>query len=168
MSRGYNMTEAEKRLHRCCFTGHRPEKLRSDETTIRLNLNAAIQDAICDGYRTFISGMARGVDIWAAELVLLCRQECADIRLICALPHPDFEKRWRCEWQERYRAVLEQADLVRTICPHFFMGSYQIRNEWMVDHTSRMIAAYNGEPGGTRNAIQYAIKRDVGIVYVKT
>lgn len=30
------MTEAEKRTHRVCFTGHRPEKLtRSDGTILR-------------------------------------------------------------------------------------------------------------------------------------
>ena len=33
-----NMTEQEKRLHRCCFTGHRPQKLRRSEMEIKADL----------------------------------------------------------------------------------------------------------------------------------
>lgn len=32
------MTEAEKRLHRCAFTGHRPEKLTRPESEIKAAL----------------------------------------------------------------------------------------------------------------------------------
>ena len=28
-------TEEEKRLHRCCFTGHRPEKLNASEEEVK-------------------------------------------------------------------------------------------------------------------------------------
>ena len=153
------MNEEEKRAHRCCFTGHRPEKLHADEKTVCAALEQAIDAAIADGYNTFISGMARGVDIWAAELVLQKRQHNHDLRLICACPHPDFEIRWAPEWAARYHRILVAADLVRTICPTFSMAAYQRRNEWMVDRSSRVIAVYNGEPGGTRNTIEYASSR---------
>ena len=43
------------------------------------------------------------------------------------------------------------------------MASYQIRNEWMVDHSARVIAVYNDEPGGTRNTIQYAEIQGVNV-----
>ena len=58
-------SEQEKRLHRCCFTGHRPEKLEQSEDEIREWLTEQIENAIDDGYLTFITGMAMGVDIWA-------------------------------------------------------------------------------------------------------
>ena len=157
------MSEAEKRKHRLCFTGHRPEKLHSDEAAVCTVLSNAIDAAISDGFRTFITGMARGVDIWAAEIVLARRAQNQDIRLICALPHPDFEKRWSAAWQARFRAILQQADLVKTICPEFSMASYQIRNEWMVDHSARVIAIYNGASGGTAKTIAYAEKNDVEV-----
>lgn len=163
---GAVLSEAEKRLKRCCFTGHRPEKLGCDEAEAVKLLGGAISDAYAAGYRTFISGMARGVDIWAAELVLKERRTHPGIHLICALPHPDFETRWRAEWQRRYRDVLVAADLVKTICPSFSMSAYQKRNEWMVDHSSRIIAFYNGAPGGTANTISYAQKRGVEIIIV--
>ena len=74
------MTEAEKRKHRVCFTGHRPEKLTRHECQVIRGLEAAIKKAIADGYKVFISGMAPGVDIWAAEIVLQLRDKGADIR----------------------------------------------------------------------------------------
>ena len=66
-------TEAEMRSHLCCFTGHRPEKIGIPDETVIALLDKAISEAIQSGYRTFISGMARGVDIWAAEIVLKYR-----------------------------------------------------------------------------------------------
>ncbi len=61
------MSEQELRYHRCCFTGHRPEKLKRSEEEIKEGLEEAILKAIHEGYRTFITGMARGVDIWAGQ-----------------------------------------------------------------------------------------------------
>ena len=95
-------------------------------------LAKAIATALKQGKRTFITGMARGSDIYAAELVLEYRAQYPDIHLICALPHPDFEKYWSPEWQQRYRKILKAADYVKVIRPEFSMSSYQIRNEWMV------------------------------------
>ena len=66
--------EAELRRHRCCFTGHRPEKLTRSEAEIKKDLEAAILQAIDDGFMTFITGMARDVDIWAGEIVLRLRK----------------------------------------------------------------------------------------------
>lgn len=86
------MGEAEKRAHRCCFTGHRPEKLHSSESLVKAALAREIWTAYQAGFRTFLTGMARGVDVWAGELVLRLRSSHQDVHLICALPHPDFEK----------------------------------------------------------------------------
>lgn len=148
--------EAELRLHRCCFTGHRPEKLLVSEHRIQYRLEQEIRKAAAEGYTVFISGMARGVDIWAAEIVLKLRREGLFVRLICASPFPGFEMGWPGNRQMRYRSVLTQADLTRFICPSYSKDCFSIRNRWMVNHSSRIIAVYNGTPGGTRNTIDYA------------
>ena len=162
-----NMTEAEKRMKRCCFTGHRPSKLKQDEQTNKRSLTAAIEQAIARGFTTFITGMAQGTDIWAAEIVLEKRLRYPDLKLICAIPHPDFEKSWRAEWQKRYNAVRSAADLERTICPAYSKAAYQKRNIWMVDHSALLIAVFNGEPGGTLNTIQYAQQNQIEILYAE-
>lgn len=160
------MTERELRQHRCCFTGHRPERLRMSESEVVFGLKEEIRTAIADGFQTFISGMARGVDLWAAEIVLTLRNEGAAIRLICASPYRGFENRWSQEWQERYRQVMERADLVRFICLGYSRDCFQRRNEWMVDHSARVIAVYNGGPGGTRNTVEYAQRHGVPVADV--
>lgn len=157
------MTESEKRLRRVCFTGHRPEKLNLNEKEVKNKLREAIRKSIADGYTTFISGMARGVDMWAAEIVLEERKKNNSIKLVCASPYEGFEKSWSFREKHRYNAILKKADYVRYVCDHYSKQCFQIRNVWMVDHSTRVIAAYNGESGGTRNTIKYASDKNVEI-----
>ena len=149
-------TEEELRLHRCCFTGHRPEKLGCSEQYIKTALEAYIRQAIHEGFVTFISGMARGVDIWAAEIILRLKKEGYPIHLICAIPFRGFENSWDNEWKHRYQTIMNNADLVRCISPSYHRRCFQDRNEWMCNRSSRLIAVYNETPGGTRNTIHYA------------
>ena len=160
------MAEREKRRKRCCFTGHRPEKLQSSESVIKTQLTKAIDTALDAGITTFISGMSRGTDIWAAEIVLQRRSQNPEIRLICALPYSGFEKRWSIRWQQRYSEILRNADLVKVVCPAFSMDSYQKRNAWMVDHSALVIAVFSGQAGGTQNTIDYAEKQGIGVVLI--
>ena len=124
------MSEQELRSHRCCFTGHRPEKLKRAEDEIKKGLEEAILKAIRDGYTTFITGMARGVDIWAGQIVLRLRQNNPDLRLIAALPYPGCDNRWPASWRKQFAEVLAAADLVKAISPTYSMASFQKRDEW--------------------------------------
>ena len=76
-----------------CFTGHRPEKLPGYGETENASLNVIrsmlyyqIYQSAEEGYKYFISGLARGVDLWAAEYVLEVKNRFPDIKLICAKP----------------------------------------------------------------------------------
>ena len=150
-------TENELRLHRCCFTGHRPEKLNEPDDVVIVALESAIRQAVADGFVT---------DIWAAEIVLRLKREGHPLHLICASPFDGFDQSWGADWRRRYAAVMADADFVKFICPHYSRACFQIRNEWMVDRSARVIAVYNGESGGTRNTINYAARRNVGVVNV--
>lgn len=160
------MSEAELRKHRCCFTGHRPSKLKIPEVKLAALLEAEIKRAITNGFTTYITGMAKGVDLIAAEIVLRLRERDDRLKLICALPHPGFGQHWDGGWTERFQWVLAQADLNRTICPSFSNASYQARNEWMVRHSALVIAVFNGEPGGTKNTLDFAQKSNVPCVVI--
>lgn len=161
------MTEEEKRLHRCCFTGHRPHKLRRSEIEIKADLEKAIKQAIADGYITFITGMAYGVDIWAGQIVVRLRQSNPTLHLVAAVPFPGFEDRWSADWKKAYSELLDQADLVQYICHRYNGGAYQRRNEWMVDHANRVIAVFNGEASGTKNTIDYANQKGIKITVIE-
>lgn len=160
------MTESEMRMHRCCFTGHRPQKLRRSEKEIKADLESSIQQAIMDGYTTFITGMAYGVDIWAGQIIVKLRKSNPDLHLIAAVPFRGFEDRWSTDWKRAYQQLLDEVDLVKYICPGYNAGAYQRRNEWMVDHSSRVIAVFNGEPSGTKNTVDYAHKHLVQTVHI--
>lgn len=160
------MDEQDLRLHRCCFTGHRPEKLKRSEEEIKKGLEEAIAKAVIDGYTTFITGMARGVDIWAGQIVLRLRQNNPGLKLIVALPYPDCDSRWSANWRKQFADVLEAADLVKVISPIYSMAFFQKRDEWMVGQSSRVIAVYDGVSRGTKNAIDYAIKCGIEIEYL--
>lgn len=155
------MTEQEKRAHRCCFTGHRPEKLKMPESEVIAGLEREIRQAITDGFTVFITGMARGVDIWAAEIVLRLRVAGEPLKLICASPFEGFERSWSPDWKRRYQEVLKGADLVRFVCAGYSRDCFQRRNEWMVDHSARVIAAWDGQPSGTKNTVDYARRHGV-------
>ena len=142
--------------HRCCFTGHRPNKLNMNESETRALLELAIEKAIARGFITFITGMAMGTDIWAAEIVLEKRKHNKDLHLICALPHKGFEGMRNHEEQTRYNNIIENADLVRYVSEKYYNSCYQIRNQWMVDRSYLVIAVFNGQKSGTKNTIDYA------------
>lgn len=161
------ITEKEKRMHRCCFTGHRPEKIAFSEKHIKTLLKKEICHAIESGINVFITGMAPGVDIWAAEIVLELReQESLPLKLIAASPHPGFENRWSIEWRKRYAVIMSKADLIKEVSSHYSRGCYQIRNEWMVNHAAKVIAVWNGNPSGTKNTIKYAQSIGVPVINV--
>ena len=144
------------RNQRCCFTGHRPDKLNLNETEVKFLLEKAIDKAIQKGFVTFITGMAMGTDIWGAELILEKRKYNNDIRLICALPHSGFEKRRSYTEKTKFNNILKNADLVKLVNDKYYSGCYQTRNQWMVDHSALVIAVYNGKNSGTKNTIDYA------------
>lgn len=157
------MREIEKQTA-CCFTGHRPEKLKRSEEEVISLLKQAIDEAISGGYRIFISGMSRGVDIWAAEEIVRRKENGENLRLICAPAYKGTENSWGKEWKKRYLQVISGAD--DFYCQedkYAGLHIYQKRDEWMVDNSSLVLAVYDGERGGTRNTIAYALKNGVKV-----
>lgn len=152
--------------NKVCFTGHRPEKLNASEHTIKTKLTQEIEKCIHEGYNVFISGMSRGVDIWAAETVLQLKTKGHDIKLVCALPYKEFEKNWSTEWKSRYKAILLNSDLIKCTSQYYSYKCFKIRNEWMVNHSAKIIAVYDGKPGGTKNTISYAQNKNLQITLI--
>ncbi len=158
--------ESNPRHNSCCFTGHRPEKLKYEEQKVKELLVDAIRRAEGKGYTTFITGMSRGVDIWAGEAVLQLSAQNPIIKLVAASPFEGFDEKWSAYWKDKYHFLIQRADEVRYICPRYSEDAFQKRNEWMVNHSSLVIACYNGEPGGTRNTILYAERQGVEVTHL--
>lgn len=150
--------------HTCTFTGHRPERLELPEEQVREWLEGQIKRAADEGYTDFITGMQRGVDLWAAEAVLKLDRQ---IRLIAACAYRGMEENWDLDWQERYYHVLTHSYLVYYISDIPGREAFFARNQWMVDRASRLIAVYTGAPSGTKKTIEYARKKKLDIVLIE-
>ena len=148
----------------CAFTGHRPEKLSMPEYEVRQLLEEGIINAYNDGYRVFISGAAKGTDLWAADIVLRLREKHKEVKLICAIPFPSRENSRAKPEQDDYSRIVSSADEVVCVCDHYFKGCFQLRNKWMIDRASRLIAVWNGQAGGTKNAVIYAKRSGIEII----
>lgn len=159
--------ETELRKHRCCFTGHRPEKLSRNSYFIKRELKKEIKRTIASGYIVYISGMARGTDIWAAELILKLKKKHPNLKLICAIPYPGFEQKWPSKTQVQYHNILKNADIVKVIAPSYSPDVFRYRNEWMVNHSNKIIAVFGGKTGGTMNTIDYAFKNHITVKIIR-
>ncbi len=145
-------------------TGHRPDKLFGyDIHDIRYFLMVQRMKNYLVNVKCTeaVTGMALGVDLLFAQAVLMLKDEGSKIKLHCAIPCQNHKAKWgNSDWTIKYDEVLQRADFVKTVCERpYDRFVMQIRNEYMVDLSDRVLAVYNGSSGGTKNCIDYAIKK---------
>ncbi|MBQ9346508.1 MAG: DUF1273 family protein [Oscillibacter sp.] len=119
------------------------------------------------GFTDFLSGMALGVDQWAAASVLELRENNPVIKLHCILPCKAQADGWTASERDAYRTILNEADSVVYVNREKIRDCMLVRNRFMIDHASLVLAVYNGEKrGGTASTVRYARKvgRDVWIL----
>lgn len=134
-------------------TGHRPNKLGG--------YTDAILQHLADGAARYleeqrpdkvISGMALGWDMaWALAAWRL------KIPFIAAIPFNGQQLVWPERAQQQWGALKREAAEVVVVC----RGDYapwkmHVRNQWMVDHSDKVCALWDGSAGGTFNCITYA------------
>lgn len=158
----------------CCFTGHRPQNLifGFDEQhelclEVKKELDVQIRKAVSDGYRIFVSGMAMGVDMWAAEAVLGLKKREPGIMLVCILPCATQAARWNCAARARHARILEACDESMTMRPAYTRACMFERNREMIQRAGRVIAVYDGRRrGGTCFTVNLARRSGLEIVSI--
>lgn len=144
------------------FTGHRPQKLNGykkiDNFETLLLLEALIVESIVERDVTeFISGMAQGIDLWAAEIVLGLKEKFPQIKLVAAIPCIGQKSIWPKSAQNFWNEIKSKADEVVYVNEkEYFDRCLQLRNEYMVDRADYILAVWDGSSGGTGNCIRYA------------
>lgn len=127
-------------------------------------LHRTVGELYARGFRTFLSGMAVGFDLAAAEAVLELRERMPDVRLIAAVPFQGQEARFSQSDRERFSRVLSAADVVEVLSPVYHRGCYAVRNDFLVDHARVLVAWYDGSPGGTHYTVRRALGRGLEIL----
>ena len=157
----------------CCCTGHRPKGFpfkygvdKQKHNAYLLLLEEKIKLAITEyGITNFISGMAIGVDLDFAEIVLKLRNK-YPITLECAIPCPNQTLKWNSSDKLRYESILKRADKIKLISERYTPECMLKRNRYMVDKSQLVIAVFNGiEQGGTWYTINYA-KRENKVIEI--
>lgn len=147
-----------------CATGHRPDKLpweiNGDEKAKKEfieRLKEYIMFCVGEGCDRFISGGALGVDLDFAETVIGLKKDGLNLNLEMAIPCCGQEKYWTAPEKRRYINVLNQADKVTVLFPHYTPFCMQSRNRYMVDKSDVVICCWNGDrKGGTFSTVKYA------------
>lgn len=134
----------DERTKCVAFTGHRRYRGEADARLAR-----TVEELYRAGFRTFLSGMALGFDLAAAEAVLAFAQRCGDLKLVAAIPFPGQAERYPAGERERYARLLAAADERVTVSDRYDVHCYRRRNDFLVAHAAVVVAWYDGTPSGT-------------------
>lgn len=189
LKRGFTMDVADtnnvnsKKTMSICVTGHRPDKLfgydihspaygkiRSD---LRASLDKTLQENPDVKNFTVYSGMALGVDQIFAEEMIKAREEYKNkgisIKVVAAVPCDNQEKFWKQPSKDFYYKLLASCDEQVVVSPNlpYSPALMQKRNEYMVDHSDKVFAVWDGSHGGTGNCVAYAKKTGKNIIRIQ-
>ena len=167
-----------------CFTGHREtsvvpykgEPVYQSITlrTVQLMLCRYIDMAVESGYRSFISGLAVGTDLWAAKYILAKKRSDSGIKLIGVMPYLRHAERFAPQYRETLADAEKGADVLLTTNtdPDVIYGKkgagentspdvYRDRNYFMVDNASAVISYFNegSFKSGTYQTLNYATRQ---------
>lgn len=175
-----------------CFTGHRPKDLDGMVDIVKAQLKKMIAQAYANGYTQFYSGMALGVDTYAAEAALALREEYPDIYVFAVVPFPGQTMKFGPTETAQWVSILSRVDEVVMYIPetdewkwldwkeavernrqhcktgwefHQVVKWLDDRNRFMIDQADAVLAVSIGKSkGGTANAIRYANSRNKRLV----
>ena len=178
-------TDKEKTI---CFTGHRENSVipyKGEQIyygitlrTVQLMLFRYIDMAVESGYRSFISGLAAGTDLWAAKYILGKKHSDSSIRLIGVMPYLRHAERFSDRYKELLADAERGADMLLTTNtdPLVVYGKsrsegntspdlYRVRNYYMVDNAAAVISYFNegSYKSGTSQTLNYAVRQGLKI-----
>jgi uncharacterized phage-like protein YoqJ len=141
-------------------TGHRPSKLAHPDICYSERVLERLT-ALCVAYlkrssaTEIVTGMALGFDTayCIAGLDL-------GLHVTAAVPFKGQELTWKRSDRQRYSDLLSRCDRVVVVCEgNYHPSKMHRRNEWMVSGCHKVLALYDGIPGGGTGAcVEYAIR----------
>lgn len=156
----------------CSFTGHRPNKLSGynpkDNAKLLWKLHEVIVDHVKDkDVDTFINGVALGIDMWGARIVIKLKETYPHLKLISAIPCRNHSNRWPESSQKEWQFVIDNSDETVLVTDEEYKPFHmQIRNQYMVDNSDYVISVHDGSKGGTGNCVEYARKKNKQITNI--
>lgn len=177
-----------KKENAVCITGHREKSIvpyNNDHANLDITLfavkamlNGYLSATFKKGYTTIISGLAEGIDLWAAKIAICQKRYENERHLIGVMPYRRHFHGFSEENRKLLQEVERYADFLVSTCdnPDMVYGKkatastdpqiYRKRNYYMVDNCSVVIAFYNEDNprSGTGQTIRYAKQQDKHIL----
>jgi len=157
----------------CCFTGHRPGAFdfgydEDDPRCVQLKreLELTIERAAGDGYTRFVTGMAQGVDMWCAEIVLDMKEDGRPLTLEAAVPARGQAARWPAPLRQRHERILRLCDAVYCVGDKLDKETLLMRNRYMLSKSSLVIAVVRKRGGGAAYTANMAARLGITVWYV--
>lgn len=158
-------------MQTCMFTGHRLQNLpfgfnETDQRCIQLykKLEKLIREKITEhGVENFMTGMALGIDCYAAEIVLKLKNKYPHVTLTAVLPCADQTAKWQEKNILRYNAILKECSEVFILQQRYTKDCMNKRNIYMTEHADSVIAVWDGSKSGTGNTVRFALKRGLPV-----
>lgn len=152
------------------FTGHRPEKLPVNAALggLKQALFYQIRCAVTKGFTHFLTGLADGIDYYAAVYLFHLRQKHPGIRVIGIQPCTDY-----LDFYQRHGYNMEHIEIALShMDRHIILpgssrdaGIFLRRDRFLVDNISYLIAVCREGRSGSNYTLQYA--RKIGIPYCR-
>ena len=150
----------------CCFTGHRIIK-KTSLPLIKQKIEIEVRKLIVQGVTHFIAGGALGFDTLAAQTVLELKKDYSQIKLILAIPCESQASKWNYKDKIIYEYIKNQADKVIYISKEYEKDCMLMRNKFMVDNSTFVIAMWDGRKyGGTFYTLKCAERLNKQIILV--
>ena len=87
------------------------------------------------------------------------------IEVIAVIPYENMPNNWNETDREEYYKLMEKCDDVITLNAKYHEKCYAERNQYMVDHSSRLICYYDGGVrSGTGQTVRMAEKQNLEII----
>lgn len=146
------------------FTGHRFVKYDKRQAVMQ-KIKDSVYRLHSKGTKNFICGMAMGFDLMAAEGVLAMKAVYSDIHLTAVVPFKGQDFAFTESEKRRYKDLLKRADEVIVLSEKYYKGCLLRRNDFMLEHSSTVIAYYDGGyKGGTFYTCRMAQKGGIPII----
>ena len=158
----------------CAFTGHRPEKLpwKNDETSelflaFQNILHCRLKSLIENGFHTFYTGMARGIDTICAECILNLKHDFPNIKLIAVIPHRKQSYKWSEQDKSKYNNILSKCDDSVLISENYSKNCMFKRNDYLVSNSNIVLAVLSDQfRGGTIYTLNKAQSLNKNIIII--
>ncbi len=146
------------------FGGRAPHPRTCDRLYLLLE-----REYLESGIDTFILGMDVGFDTLVAQVVIKLRVKYPKIRLIAALSYIDLKITRFTTHFEPHKALVNSADLCIAVSGYDdTLASESRLYHFLLQHSSKVIANYNGEPSDrvTINMLELAAEQGVEVVNI--